>query len=136
MGHLDANSIRKTSGPAYDKVRPQLDRITAALLAVSPTAQGILTSSYIRFVEGPEAESVPYAVLWVKSSKRVALGLALPEGVDSDLLKPPDKHTYGGLTRYFSVVPGGSVPDEIGEWASLAYQNVQSSQKGTKNGKD
>jgi len=65
----------------------------------------------------------------VKSSKRLIVGLALPEDCESEELGPALPGTlYRGLTKYFVVERGGVVPKSLALWAEMAYQNALSAE--------
>ena len=44
MAGLDERALKRVGGPAWDKIRPQLNRINSALLSVSPAASGALST--------------------------------------------------------------------------------------------
>jgi hypothetical protein len=84
-----------------------------------------LFNTYVKFTVDGEPESHVFAAIWLKSSKRLVVGLALPENYEAVQLGPaPPKMVYKGLTKYFAVEQGGTVPQELIEWAALAYRNV------------
>lgn len=127
MGEISTRAAKKVSGPAWDAIRPQFQRLVENLLSVSSSAYADLTTIYIKFTLRREPSSPVYAVVWVKSSKRLVIGLALPEGNLPEELGPaPSGMTYKGLTGYFAVEPNDAVPVLLSEWAMLAYQFVVS----------
>ena len=125
MEQLDPRAEQKLSGPAWEKVRLQIETIHNALTAVSPTARGELMAIYIKYVS-EETKGQPFAVLWIKTSKQLVLGLALPEPFDSgELEQAPERHTYAGVTGYLTLKPGELVPSDVPRWARMAYENVK-----------
>ena len=82
-------------------------------------------NTYVKFTLHTAPQSPVYAAVWLKSSKRLIVGLALPEDYDAEELGPaPPKMMYKGLHKYFVVERGSAVPKGLAEWAGLAYQNV------------
>ena len=99
--------------------RGQFDRISDALLAASPAARGELTTIYVKYV-ADEIGNQPYAVVWLKNSKELVVGLALPEGYESPGLGPPmPGYKYAKLTRFLRITPNEVAPPEIARWASI-----------------
>ena len=127
MSQLSQRAIDKVAGPAWDELRDQFNSVCETLLGVSEAARGDLTTIYIKFTVSPEPTSPVYAVLWVKSSKQLSVGLALPESDVPDVLGPaPAGMRYKGLTGYFSVAAGEGVPIELSTWAAKAFENIAS----------
>ena len=127
MGILSQRIIAKVSGPAWEQIRGQFMQIARSLLAASSDPDSELMTSYVKFTISCEVGSPVYAALWFKSSKRLVVGLALPEDYDGQGLGPaPPKMTYKGLNKYFVVECGGVVPKGLAEWAKTAYQNALS----------
>lgn len=127
MGTLSERARQKVAGPAWDKLRNQFNRITHAILDVDSNAHGELTTVYVKFTIDSAPDSRVYAVVWVKSSKHLTLGLALPPGSDAVGLGPaPKGMAYRGVTRYITIGPGDRVPEDLPEWAAKAYEAVKS----------
>jgi len=125
MSQLSQRAIEKVAGPAWDGLRDQFNSICETLLGVSEDVCGDLTTIYIKFTVSPEPTSPVYAVLWVKNSKTLSVGLALPESDVPETLGPaPAGMKYKGLTGYFSVAAGEAAPDELSTWAADAYRNI------------
>ena len=104
MERLDPRASKRVSGPSWAKVRPQFERINEALLAVSPETQGMLTTVYVKYAPDPHQQ--PFAVLWVRKSTELVLGLSLPEEFESPHLgESPVGCKYAGLTWYLTVLP-------------------------------
>ena len=94
-------------------------------MAVSPDADSELMSTYVKFTIHSASQSPVYAAIWLKSSKRLIVGLALPEEYEAEELGPSLPGTmYKGLTKYFVVERGSAVPTGLAEWATTAYQNA------------
>ena len=98
------------------------------LLAVSPDArQRASQQAYVKFTTNSDPQTRIFAAIWLKSSKRLIVGLALPEEYEAANLGPSLPGTmYKGLTKYFVVERGGAVPKDFAEWAGTAYQNAVS----------
>jgi hypothetical protein len=125
MGELSQHTIAKVSGPAWEQLRGQFMQISRLLLAVSPEAESELFTTYVKFTVQASLQSHVFAAVWLKSSRRLIVGLALPEGYEAEGLGPALPGTlYRGLTKYLVVERGGAVPKELAEWAALAYQNA------------
>jgi len=126
MGRLTEEVIAKVSGAVWEADHDKFIRMSEALLSVSADVIGQLTTIYVKFTLTDDIYSPVYAVAWIKNSKRWVIGLALPDDLESPELGPaPPKRTYAGLTKYFTITPGDPIPTKLGEWAKLAYENVQ-----------
>ena len=129
MGELSQRIIAKVSGPAWEPLCGQFMQMARSLLAVSPDADSELMTSYVKFTINSGPGSLVYAVVWIKNSKRMVVGLALPEDYEGEGLGPaPPGMMYKGLNKYFVVERGGIVPKGLAEWAGLAYQNALSAE--------
>ena len=127
MGILSQRTIAKVSGPAWEQLRGQFMQIARLLLAVSPDADSDLLTTYVKFTINSDASCPVYAAVWLNSSKRLIVGLALPEDCEAEELGPALPGTmYRGLTKYFVVERGGTAPNRLAEWAMTAYQNALS----------
>jgi len=132
MGQLQSQVLEKVSGPAWDQIRPAFLQVNDALLAVGPETRGQLTTIYVKYTTTPAATEV-YAVVWIKTSKQIVVGLALPESVeDGGLGNPPAGTRYKGLTKYFVLRPGDGVPERLHEWARAAYEHVRGNEPAVK----
>ena len=129
MGELSQRIIAKVSGPAWEPLRGQFMQIARLLLAVSPDADSELISTYVKFTIDSDSQTRVFAAMWLKSSKRLIVGLALPEEYEAEELGPSLPGTmYKGLNKYFVVERGGVVPKDFAEWAKMAYQNALSAE--------
>jgi hypothetical protein len=127
MGELSQHTIAKVSGPAWEQLRGQFMQISRLLLAVSSDAESELFTTYVKFTAQSSPQSRVFAAVWLKSSKRLIVGLALPDAYEAEGLGPALPGTmYKGLTKYVVVERGGLVPKDLAEWAALAYQNAVS----------
>jgi hypothetical protein len=136
MGVLSQRIIAKVSGPAWESLRGDFLQIARSLLAVSPAADSELMTTYVKFALNVTPQSPVYAAVFLKSSKRLIVGLALPEEYEAEELGPALPGTmYKGLTKYFVVECGDVMPKSLAEWASLAYQNTLSCFQGATRGK-
>ena len=129
MGTLSQRAIEKVSGPSWDDTRDKFMTIAETLLSVSPNAKGDLTTIYVKFTVSPDVFAEVYAVVWIKTSKRLVVGLALPQTADmTGLGSAPPGTRYKGLTGYFSVTHQDAIPDKLSVWAIIAYESVMSAQ--------
>jgi len=126
LDRLDERANKRIAGPAWDGIRRQIEIIHRALVAVSPTASGELTTIYVKY-STRETGTQPYAVLWIKKSTELILGLALPRGHNLDGITPfPSRLKYTGLTVYLRITPESEVPDVLRELARDAYAHLLS----------
>ena len=131
LERLDARANKRLSSKAWNKIRPQLESIHRALISVSPTASGALTTIYIKY-STKETGMQPYAVLWVKKTTELILGLALPEEYDVGQLAPIGQNLkYAGLTKYLRFVPDSKVPESLVRWAEDAYAHLLNRKQAT-----
>ena len=125
VGSLDQRVTERISGNAWGEVRDLFYKVSDALLAVSDSAYGELTTIYVKYKPSPDATAPVYAVVWIKSSKQLIVGLALPDHVAHPTLgKAPQGAKYKGLTKYLTVRPGDQIPDEFSEWARTAFDGI------------
>jgi hypothetical protein len=129
MGILSQRIIAKVGGPAWESLRGQFMQIARSLLAVAPDADSQLMTTYVKFTVHSDSGSPVFAAVWLKSSKRLVVGLALPAEYEAAGLGPaPPTMTYKGLNRYFVVEQGAAAPKGLALWAGLAYQNALSAE--------
>jgi hypothetical protein len=125
LERISQDAIQRVSGPSWEPLRQTFFNISEVLLSVSQEAIGVLTTIYVKYQINGSANSGVYSVVWLKNSKQIIVGLALPEDFESESLGPaPPKTNYKGITKYFVVRPGESVPSELSQWASAAYENA------------
>lgn len=130
LDRLSQDAIQRVSGPSWEPLKQAFFNISETLLGVSEEAIGVLTTIYVKFQITHSPNSGVYAVVWLKDSKQIVLGLALPEDYESELLGPaPPRSNYKGIARYFTVRPGELVPDELSQWATAAYHNATAKSK-------
>jgi hypothetical protein len=127
MERLDSRAIDRVSGPAWDKIRSQFVKIHNALISASPHVRGELTTIYVKYTSASETGQKPFAVLWIKSSSKLVLGLTLPESYKDELLvSAPPGHSYAELTKYLVVRPEQDAVDRIEAWAKAALEHMKS----------
>jgi hypothetical protein len=120
---LDQKAIARVSGPAWAKLKPAFLQISETLLGVSPQAASALATIYVKYLPSTSDKRV-FAVVWIKTSKQILVGLSLPNDFDSQLLGEAPKGTkYAGLTKYFTVTVDDDIPTEFLGWAKSAYEN-------------
>lgn len=120
MPELDPALLKRVSGPSWVALKPTVAAMGATLLSASRSARSQLTTIYAKFER--ENGSV-FAVMWVRSSAEgVVTGLALPPDAKHPRLhEAPEGKKYPGLTKYFTVKSGESIPAELASWAKLAF---------------
>jgi hypothetical protein len=122
MEGLDERAVKRVSGPAWESLKPAFMEISEKLLAVSPDAKSELTTIYVKYKPNAGALQV-FAVVWLKTSKKIVIGMSLPNDLESPRLgEGPQGTKYKGLTKYLTVTVDDPVPDELGEWAKIAYE--------------
>jgi hypothetical protein len=127
MGDLPQYVIAKVSGLAWEPLRGQFMEIGRLLMDVSADTNCELFGSYARFTASIAPKGQPYAAVWLKTNRRLIVGLALPEAYEAEELGPaPPGTVYKGLTKYLTVERGGVVSEGFADWVRMAYQNVQS----------
>ena len=125
MNRLDPKALEKVSGPSWEKMRSTFESVSDALLAVSPTTTGELTTIYVKY-SGPETSKQPYAVVWIKKATEIILGLSLPESVSSQsFVDAPKGCKYAGLTKYVVLNSNDDLPVSIAYWAKQAYDHIR-----------
>jgi hypothetical protein len=122
---LDEEAVKRVSGPSWELLRAAFFDASRVLLAVCPEATSELTTIYVKFCVSTAKKAV-YAVVWLKNSKQIVIGLSLPEEVESPRLGPPPQGTkYKGLTKYLTIRPDELIPKEFAAWARLAFSAAQ-----------
>src|SRR5438045_842418 len=102
MGQLAEEAIKRVSGPAWQPLRETFIQLSGTLLSVSPDAYGVLTTIYVKYQVDRSPNAPVYAVAWLKTSKEIVVGLALPEEFQCDNLGPaPSGMKYKGINKYF-----------------------------------
>ena len=130
LERISQDAIQRVSGPSWGPLKQAFLDISEVLLGVSEESAGVLTTIYVKYQMTNSPNSGVYAVVWLKDSKQIVVGLALPEDYESELLGPaPPRSTYKGITRYFTVRPGEPVPDGLSQWANAAFQNASAKSK-------
>ena len=123
---LDMRAVNRVSGPAWKAIKPHIDFVNAAFLGVSPTSRGELTRIYIKYTTS-ETGCQPFAVMWVRSSSEIVIGLALPPDFCVGNIRAPLKPiAYSGLTTYFCLTAQDTLPVDIAAWSMAAYANCLS----------
>ena len=121
---MDPRAVKRLSGPSWEKVRPQLEELHAAIIGFSPTVRADLVTTYVKYTSD-ETGPQPFAVLWVASSAAMVLGLALPDTISiPPEAAPSRKLMYKGLTGFFRFGPDEGMAPELPVWAAAAYRNL------------
>jgi hypothetical protein len=126
MDRLDDRATARVSGKGWASLRPQFDQISEILLGVAPDTFGELTTIYVKYQFKQNDAPRVYAVLWIKKTSEMVLGLALPPGASRDPLQPPPPgKQYPRLTAYLTITASDKVPAELRAWARQAYSHVR-----------
>jgi hypothetical protein len=119
MPELDPKAVKRVSGPSWKPLKPAVLAIADALLSASDRACSEMGTIHVRF-ERPDGST--YAIMWLKKSSQVVVGLALGDEASGERLhEAPQGLTFPGLTRYFTVAEGDEVPPELPDWARAAW---------------
>jgi len=122
LTRLDVNAIEKVNGPAWTLLRQQFLDISKILLGVSSCVCGQLTTVYVKYEFQRSNEWAVFAVIWLKKSSELVVGLALPKDYNSrELHSAPPGMRYAGLTKYFTVQRGKQPTEELTSWAKHAF---------------
>ena len=122
LERLDKRAVDRISGPAWDEIRAVITLAHSALVSPSAACSGELTTIYVKYGDAL-AGTMPYAVMWIKKSSSIVIGLALPASIDvPSLASAPAGCKYAGLTRYLCLNAGDEVPAELASWAKEAYR--------------
>jgi len=126
---LDERAVQKASGSAWKPLREDFFKISKILLSVSPDTRSQLTTIYVKFCTTNGMSEV-FAVVWIKTSKALIVGLSLPKDFeDVGLGPPPTGLAYKGLTKFFTVTLDDPIPNGLLGWAKLAYKTASCTDK-------
>jgi hypothetical protein len=126
LERLDEHAIKRVGGPAWEPLRDAFLRMSETLLNVSAESAGVLTTIYVKYQVSSAPNACVFAVAWLKNSKNIVLGLALPEDMESPMLGPaPVGMKYKGITKYLTIRPTETLPSELPQWAADAYKYAQ-----------
>jgi hypothetical protein len=122
---LSSDAVQRINGPSFQPLRQAFFDISEILLSVAQEPVGVLTTIYVKYQLTSALTSGVFAVLWLKNSKQIVLGLALPEDFESPLLgSAPAGTKYKGITKYLTIKPGDALPEELPQWAAAAYKHA------------
>ena len=125
LERLSDEAIQRISGPSWEPLKQTFLDMSEVLLDVATESVGVLTTIYVKYQLTGNPSSGVFAVAWLKTSKQLVVGMSLPDNFESPLLGPaPTGTKYKGLTKYFTLKPGDSVPEQLSQWASAAYQHA------------
>jgi hypothetical protein len=121
---MDPRALERVGGPSWRKMRPLFDQVSGLLLSVSATARGELTTIYVKFLD-QETRPQPYAVLWIKKSSEMVLGLSLPnEASPPYFTHAPRSYGYKGLTKYVAIHEDDQIAPDLADWVQVAYAHA------------
>lgn len=127
---LDEKALQRVSGPAWEVLRPVFVQASRSLLSAAPETTSELTTIYVKFCTS-SSRMIVFAVIWLKTSKELVVGLSLPEEYQCPELGPgPSGTKYKGLTKYLTIPAGKGLPARFDEWAQLAFLHVAKPQEG------
>lgn len=124
---IDQRIFKRIEGPKWAGIRKSYPTVNEYLLSVDPNTIARLTTIYVKYELVPQEGSPIYAVVWLKRSSELVVGLSLPSSVKSSLLGPaPVGMIYAGLTKYLTIAQGETPPVELKKWAKFAYTHALS----------
>ncbi len=122
MERLDIRAIERISGPSWDHIRSLFGCIHRALIDTDGCVGGTLTTIYVKYGLSNNNSS-PFAVVWLKKSNEIIVGLSLPPEVELEGLSDPiPGYKYSGLTRYIRLNADSILPIDFSTWVGLAFQ--------------
>src|SRR5262245_34304428 len=108
---LSDAAVQRVSGPSWQPLKQTFLDMSEVLLNSAPNAVGVLTTIYVKYQVDSKSNSAVFAVAWLKNSKQIVLGLALPDAYESPLLvEAPAGMNYKGITKYLVIKPGDQLP--------------------------
>ncbi len=126
MAKHDKRIDKKIGGDTWNNIRSNLTEVHNVLLSVNESVASELTTIYIKYKVVDEPMGGTFAVMWVKTAKRVVLGLATPEKVNhKDVIDAPQGMKYKGLTSYLKITIDQAVPGELKQWAMMAFGHIE-----------
>ena len=121
---LDPRAIERISGKAWDGVRSHFASIHEAIIAASPSARGALTTIYIKYTSDETGQN-PFAVLWVKSSAELVLGISLPDTASlPQSLLARSTPNYKNMTAFLRFTAADSVPNKLAGWLAESHKRI------------
>lgn len=123
---LDPRACAKVAGKAWAPLQPVFMAASTALLCADDNATSHLTTIYVKY-EVPCGDAViPFAVVWLKRSSELVIGLALPEDYQHTRLLPPvPGYSYPNLHKYLVLRQGDELPADFAMWAELSAKRIQ-----------
>ncbi len=124
MERLDMRAAERISGPSWDHIRSLFGCIHKILVDTDECVSGSLTTIYVKYALS-DRNATPFAVVWIKKSSELIVGLALPSEFQcQELSEPFQGYKYSGLTRYVRFNTNSVLPDEFATWVNLAFHNT------------
>ena len=115
----------KLESKGWDALRPVFSEIHGTLLSADAAASSKAETIYIKYRLKDDVYGKVFAVVWIRTTKRLTVGLALPDDIGHPLLGPqPPRMNFPPLNRFFVVEQGGAAPEELSDWAKVAYKHV------------
>lgn len=126
MAELIKQFEKKISGPTLKGIYDKILVIHGIMLNIEDSASFDISTLYIKYQIGSKALSPVFAVLWIQPAKNATLGLATKYKIMHEkLVCAPKKMRYKGLTSYLRVTENETLPDELDQWAKLAFENIK-----------
>jgi hypothetical protein len=124
MKGLDIRAAERISGPSWEHIRSLFGCIHKILVDTDECVSGSLTTIYVKYGLS-DRRAPPFAVVWIKKSTELIVGLALPSEFQcQELSEPFPGYIYSGLTRYIKFNTNSVLPDEFATWVNLAFHNT------------
>jgi hypothetical protein len=119
----DTRIAARISTKGWGALRPAFEEVHQSLLSADEGVTAELTTIYVKYKDGAQPNSPVFAVVWLKTTKRIDIGLALPdESFDVSLMQRPSSLRYPPLNSFITISPGDSVPERFAEWARVAFE--------------
>ena len=111
---IDPKAINRIKGESWGGLRPLFIEVSNSLLEVNDGIQNELTTIYVKFFKIVDGNQVIFAVVWIKTSKQMVIGLSLPENIKCDsFVKTPKGCIYKGLTKHLVIESDGIIPSNF-----------------------
>lgn len=116
----------RINGPLWKALREKIISIHETLLSINDSIIPELTTIYVKYKVSNSSLFSVFAVMWVKTTKEVVVGLATQDRINHQaIIDPPSKMKYRGLVSYIRITAADEVPKELNEWAQNAYMNIK-----------
>src|SRR5438128_762712 len=122
MARHDSRIDERIRGSSWDSVRERFLAVHGMLLGVDENASSELTTIYVKYKITQDPLAAVYGVVWLKSSKQLWLGLALPDIPPHHcLVSAPAGMRYKNLNAYCRLDEMDRLPPEFTNWIKNAF---------------